>query len=205
MPETTYQRIKGELKTGDIVLFSGKSGFSRTIKYFTTSVWTHVGMVLEVPGHEGPLVWESLRIGEIEDVVDQRLKSGVQLLSLCERVVRSYDAIAVRQLSHPVDSAMLDAALRFRLEVRDRPYEQNVFEVVRAAWDGPFGLNTEDLSSLFCSELVAASYQRMGLLLPHEDGGAPSNEYTPAYFSRRGRLDLRGKWSLGPEILVNAG
>ena len=37
----------------------------------------------------------------------------------------------------------------------------------------------EDLSSLFCSELVAAAYQRMGLI----KNDRPSNTYTPDDFS----------------------
>ena len=47
--------------------------------------------------------------------------------------------------------------------------------MIRVAYDGSFGANVEGLSSIFLSELVAESYQVMGLLAdsPH------SNEYTP--------------------------
>jgi hypothetical protein len=41
------------------------------------------------------------------------------------------------------------------------------------------GINKEDLSSLFCSELVAEAYQKMGLLTEQ----LPSNEYIPKDFS----------------------
>jgi len=51
-------------------------------------------------------------------------------------------------------------------------------ELLKSAYDGPFGKNEEDLSSLFCSELVAEAYQRLGLLTE----GTPSNEFTPADF-----------------------
>ena len=46
------------------------------------------------------------------------------------------------------------------------------------------------MSSVFCSELVAEALQRLGVLYEHnEDGGYPSNEYTPADF---GKDDIMG-------------
>ena len=113
-----YEDIRENLKTGDIVLFSGKGGISHGIKLVTNSKWSHVGMVLRLP-----------------------------------------------------DS--------------------------KAAYDGPLGHNEEDLSSLFCSELVAEAYQRIGLLT----SAMPSNEYTPKDFAERRGLKLE-KGKLGEEISV---
>ncbi len=70
-------------------------------------------------------------------------------------------------------------------------------ELVKAAYDGPFGRNTEDLSSLFCSELVAEAYQRLGLL----SEAKPANEYTPADFSEKKELQLLAG-TLGNEIII---
>ena len=58
----------------------------------------------------------------------------------------------------------------------------------------------EDLSSLFCSELVAEAYQHMGVLDPKKS----SSEYTPDDFSsaRDSNLELKtGRF--GPEIYVD--
>jgi hypothetical protein len=55
----------------------------------------------------------------------------------------------------------------------------------------------EDLTSLFCSELVAEAYQRLGLL----DESTPSNEFTPADFSEaEGLVLLKGQ--LGKETFL---
>lgn len=56
----------------------------------------------------------------------------------------------------------------------------------------------EDLSSVFCSELVAEAWQRLGWL----DAGVPSDNFWPAHFSadRDGALPLREKVRMGPEI-----
>jgi hypothetical protein len=86
--------------------------------------------------------------------------------------------------------------------MRGRPYERSTHEMMLSVYDGPLGRNRrEDLSSLFCSELVAAAYQRMGLLPPDP----PSNEYTPKDFCtrRRKRLRLLGQATLGPEVYLS--
>ena len=55
---------------------------------------------------------------------------------------------------------MKNALHNFTEEMFGRPYEKRVFEMLRAA--NLFGVNRkEDLSSVFCSELVAAAYHRM--------------------------------------------
>lgn len=46
---TPYSLIRTQLKTGDLVLFSGKGAFSDIIKYGTLSKWSHIGMVLKIP------------------------------------------------------------------------------------------------------------------------------------------------------------
>lgn len=95
---------------------------------------------------------------------------------------------------------MLETLSQFRQEMKGRPYEEDEIELIKAAYDGPLGRNTEDLRSLFCSELVAEAYQRMGLL----SDAQPANEYTPKDFSDEGELVLL-KGKLGKEIRLVAG
>ena len=49
-----YQDIRSQLKTGDILLFSGKGGISEGIKFFTLSKWSHVGMVYKFESELDP-------------------------------------------------------------------------------------------------------------------------------------------------------
>ena len=89
-----------------------------------------------------------------------------------------------------------------RVEVKGRPYNMSITELMRAA----YGTNeSEDLNSLFCSQLVAKAYQRMGALccllcLPrtcatsHDTHWLPwigligeeylSNNFLPSHFDR---------------------
>ncbi|MDJ0780330.1 MAG: YiiX/YebB-like N1pC/P60 family cysteine hydrolase [Desulfosarcinaceae bacterium] len=200
MAKKRYAAYRDQLKTGDIVLFSGKGGISAGIKWLTLNRWSHVGMVLILPEYDFVCLWESTTLNRIEDLDTGRYCKGVQLVPLRARVQQYDGDIAVRQLEGVnIVPDHVQELMRLRAEMRDKPYEQDKLELAKAAYDGPFGGNTEDLTSVFCSELVAEAYQRLGLLR-EPPAGMPSNEYVPADFSeKRQRLDfIRGQ--LGPEI-----
>jgi len=187
------------MDTGDIVLFSGKGRVSECIKWFTRSRWSHVGMIVRIDEWDEVLLWESTTLSSVADALDGTSKRGVQTVLLSERL-RAYDGdVAYRALVNPpCDEESREALRRFRLEVRDRDYETSKLELLRAEWDGPFGQNQEDLSSLFCSELIAEAYQRMGLL----GNDPPSNEYTPRDFSQSAGLKLLRQAHLGQQVPI---
>ncbi len=190
-------KIQDSLKTGDLVLFSRKGRISSGIRFITHSKWSHIGMVVRNDHHNEPLLFESTIADNVCDVESQKRLKGVQLVTLRERLSSYEGGVSVRLLVLERTEEMLDALHQFHDEVRGRPFEQKKAEFIRAAYDGPFGHNQEDLSSLFCSELIAEAYQRMGLLA--EDKA--SNEYTPRDFSDKGRLSLL-KGSLNNEIEI---
>ena len=76
--------------------------------------------------------------------------------------------------------------------------KKNMMELLKSAYDGIFGENKEDLSSLFCSEMIAAAFQKIGLLAKK----LPSNEYTPKDFSTENNLTLEKGYRLGKEIPI---
>jgi hypothetical protein len=192
-----YYDLRPRLKTGDLLLFSGKGAVSGLIKRFTASKWSHVALVLRVPQFDSVFCWESTTLSNVPDVESGVCRKGVQLVGLRERL-ETYqgDSVVYRPLLGVLlNDQHLKTLAAFRSEVAGRPYEQSELELLRAAWDGVGGANkTADLSSLFCSELVAETYQRLGLLrnIP------PSNEYTPADFA--GDLPLLLGASLGQAV-----
>ena len=95
----TYNQVRKSLKTGDIVLFSGKGGISDWIKLFTGGLWSHIGMVLQLPQGDMVLIWESTTLNNIADFETGTARKGVQLVPLSERI-QSYDGgVAIRRLS----------------------------------------------------------------------------------------------------------
>lgn len=197
-----YEMIRQQLKTGDILLFSGKGVVSDGIKFFTISKWSHVGMVYKVDDGDIIFCWESTTLTDVSDAETGKRTKGVQLTVLSERIeaclASSYE-INLRQISAPLTDNMLMSLKKFRSDVSGRPYEKNKIELLKSVYNSWLGKNTEDLSSLFCSELIAEAYQQMGLLTEEE----PSNEYTPKDFSQEKSLKLQQGYSLGNEIVID--
>lgn len=197
-----YDQERNKMKTGDIILFSGKGNISHGIKLVTNSKWSHVGMVLRLPESKAVFLWESTTLSNLKDAIDGRSKKGVQLVLLSERVKAYQGEISVRHLKNfELDKIGYLKLMKFRERVKNRPYEKDKLELIKSAYEGPLGHNEEDLSSLFSSELVAEAYQQIGLLL-EEPKGIPSNEYTPKDFAEKKGLVLQKGAALGKEVEI---
>jgi hypothetical protein len=197
-----YADVRSDLKTGDLVLFSGASFFSSVIKWAVGGRWSHVGVVVRLPSiPERVLLWESTTLADLPDVETGRAAAGVQLVYLSDRLASYAGEFKLRALDKPVTPEMYAALAQRRAQLSGRPYETDKLELLHAAFDGWLAQRKrERLHSLFCSELVAEAYQALGLL-PEPPHGPPSNEYTPRDFARRGARLLRG-YALGKIVAV---
>lgn len=174
-----YDSIRDTLDTGDIVLYSGSGPISTAIKIGTCSEWSHVGVVVRLKDFDMVCILQSTTLSKAKDVLSDRPVEGVQLNLLSESLSTYPGKVAVRKLNVLRTKGMLEAVRNFRKEVHGRPYEEKKIQLLKSAWDFFGGANEEDLSSLFCSELVAELYQRMDLI----EDDKPSNEYTPKDFA----------------------
>jgi len=164
------------------------------------SKWSHVGMVIKIPEYDFVTVWESTTLSNIRDLDTGKANKGVQLVPLSARVDKYSGGMSIRRLEGGVlHNKSINQLMRLREELKGKRYERGKMELFKALWDGKFGLNEEDLSSIFCSELVAEAYQRLGLLTER----IPSNEYTPADFSEKKMVKLSSGFYLGEEININ--
>ena len=145
----------------------------------TCSKWSHVGMVICDRIYDQILLWESTTLSNLLDIDTDSYVKGVQVVSLSSRLQTYSGAIGIRSLSIALETDQVASLMRLRRNFTGRPYETNFWELICSAYDGPGGRNTEDLQSIFCSELIAEAYQRIGFL----DEEKPSNEYTPADFA----------------------
>lgn len=141
--------------TGDIVLFHNAHFASQATKVFTRSQWDHVGVIVRWRDNELKLL----------EVTSQ----GVGLYKLSARLafLATNTKMAVRRLLGVRRTpAMLYAIDEFIQQMRGRHYKKRLGVLVKAALrDEKDGSSSEqDLSSVFCSELVVAAWQRMGLL-----------------------------------------
>lgn len=95
----TYDQIYKELRTGDVILFSGTGrspclsllGVSSWIRECTLSRWSHIGMVVRTDlgpySYDIPMLWESnLGRGHVADLLTGKPKSGARLVPLRQRL-----------------------------------------------------------------------------------------------------------------------
>jgi len=199
----TYNDMRPQLKTGDIVLFSGKSAVSNIIKLFSGGKWSHVGMVVIMEEFDRMvLLWESTTLSNIPDIETRTATKGVQLVPMSQRITTYEGEVTIRLLNKAISDAMNQKLAEVRKELSRKPYERSQIELLKAAYDGIGGASSgDDLSSLFCSELVAEGYQAMGLL-PEFPAGLPSNEYAPIDFSDRRQLKLLKGYTLAAEVAI---
>jgi hypothetical protein len=191
-------------RTGDIWLFRGASAADRAIQLTTNSPVNHVGMAIVVEDLP-PLMWHAELGRSLPDVWTGTHHRGVQLHDLRDALVwgRKYGQQAwLRQLDHPVTRELEDAVLRTVARLDGTPFPSTarlasrwVRGRVPALRKGSREL---ELESAYCAEVVALTYESMGLL-----HGKRPNWYDPGRFWSGDELRLAHGAKLGAEIAVD--
>ncbi|MEQ3722992.1 hypothetical protein [Alcanivorax sp.] len=179
------------LRTGDLLLFSGRGFTSDVIRVFTRSPWSHIGMVLHLPGQPEPLVLESTTLSESPDITLGHPVAGVALVPLYSKIRDYPGAVAVRRRHGPnLSERQQRMVARMARRLLHRPYKNyvlcNALDVLTGFTRRP------DQRGWFCSELVAELYRRLGWL-PLD---TRSSTLVPGHFGSRHMRLQHGK--LGP-------
>jgi hypothetical protein len=185
--------------TGDLWLFQGKSAADRAIRLFTNSPVNHVAVALTIEDLP-PLLWHAELGMSTEDVWAGQPQRGAQLHRLTEAVTTWVDKYGqrpyFRQLDTVVTRAMEDEFLRVVNEWNGHRFPRTGSLVRR--WLSGRIRRSVPLEDVFCAELAAITYQRMGLL----GSERPVNWYDPGRFWSGDRLELSPGAVLGEEIEV---
>lgn len=157
------EALVAQAQAGDLVLFSGRGLVSGTIRLVTGSRWSHVGVVVGAGDGDGPLLLEATITDEAPDVALGRAVRGVQLVSL-RRKLAAYDGgVALRRLELEARPAGLEAELREIAGLwRYRGYKS--YTLTRLLDWASGGRRPQHVRRLFCSELVAEVYKRLGIM-----------------------------------------
>ncbi|SSC25316.1 Papain-like cysteine peptidase, partial [Klenkia terrae] len=191
-------------RTGDVWLFRGASVADRAIQTLTNAPVNHVGMAVVLEDLP-PLLWHAELGRSLPDAWTGTHQRGVQLHDLRDAVSvwrQKYGQRAwLRQLVGPAPDggltpAMEDAVLTTIARLDGRPFP-TTRGLVRGFANGLVDRRT-NAETVFCAELVAATYTAMGLL-PDD---RPLNSYDPGSFWSGDRLELVGG-QLGPEVAVD--
>jgi hypothetical protein len=192
-------------RTGDVWVFRGRNVADRAIQVATNSPVNHVGMSVVIEDLP-PLMWHAELGRSLPDLWSGSHQRGVQLHDLRAAVIvwatRYGQRAWLRQLQHPVSREMEDAVLRTIARLDGTPFPATS----RLAWRWLHGrvpslkraVRDVDLETAYCAEVVAITYQAMGLL---SDRHGP-NWYDAGRFWSGDYLKLPEGSRLGEEIAV---
>jgi hypothetical protein len=196
-------------RTGDIWIFRGHSVPDRAIQLTTNSPVNHVGMSVVIEDLP-PLMWHAELGRSLPDLWSGTHHRGVQLHDLRDAVrvwgVRYGQRAWLRQLEPPADQEMENGVLRTIARLDGTPFPstaQLAWRWLRGRTPNLRRRRVRDagdvrLETAYCAEVVAITYQAMGLL-PAERW--PS-WYDPGRFWSGDALELAGGARLGDEIAV---
>jgi hypothetical protein len=214
-------------RTGDVWVFRGRSVPDRAIQFTTNSPVNHVGMSV-VLDDMPPLMWHAELGRSLPDLWAGTHQRGVQLHDLRDAVCvwanRYGQRGWLRQLEPPAGREMEDAVLRTIARLDGTPFPSTAQlawrwvrgrvpavrlpggrRLARPAVLGGAGRPAETaaagdraLETAYCAEVVAVSYEAMGLL----PAGRRPNWYDPGRFWSGDDLELATGARLGSEIMV---
>ena len=205
MPATalTLEEAAATAATGDVWLFRGRSLADVAIRTVTNSPVNHVGMVVALDDLP-PLLWHAELGRSLPDVWTGQMQRGVQLHRLVDAVrtwdVRYGQRAWFRQLEGTIERRHEDRLMEVieRFDGRAFPSTPGL---ARQWLTGRWRRRESSLETIYCAELVATTYQHMGLLPKRR----PASFYDPGRFWSGDRIDLVPPFALGGEIPVTAG
>ena len=177
-----YEKIRNELKIGYVIAFSGKGRVSRIIKWKTDSEISHIGMIYKIDalGIARIQLIESTTLGNLPDIKEGKVRKGVQLQFLSQRLDTYNGEAWVYILKDKIEGEWLVDMLTWLTDVHTKKIDYDTFQAIGAGmdlFDMIPGIEMEpDFSSLFCSELVSKALKIAGIIV---DEINPS-EQTPA-------------------------
>jgi hypothetical protein len=186
--------------TGDIWLFRGRSLADVAIRTVTNSPVNHVGMVVAIDDLP-PLLWHAELGRSLRDLWTGEFQRGVQL-HLLGQAVRTWNEryrqrAWVRQLEGGIERRHEDRLMETIARFDGKPFPTTM-GLARQWATARFPGRSSSLETIYCAELVATTYQHMGLLPRRR----PASRYDPGRFWSGDRIDLVAPFALSREVAV---
>ncbi len=157
IPVTPYDKIRTNLKTGDIFFSSGSYLFSGIIQKLTKSAWSHVAIIYKDEELNRVLVLEA------EPYIGIRLIPLSKYLHDYKGTKRSYKGqVFIASLEEELPKEKINKAISFGLDELTRPYDN--YEIVRIMLRILFQIGKRERNrNYICSELVRACFLKAGI------------------------------------------
>jgi|TARA_R110000851_G_scaffold80181_1_gene176622 hypothetical protein len=173
-----YYSIYDDLKTGDLIFFSGKGFVARVIRFFSGCEYSHVGMVLvlKIKNKRELAILESNGKSFIVDYHTGQFKSGVSIVNLTTKLHSYNGKMGIKQLSKPMHETHKSKMESLICHLRHLGYTMTLYGLLSSV----FKLKPdEEVKSLFCSQLIVIILKRIGLIKTD----IPPEWYTPCELS----------------------
>ncbi|BBE29925.1 hypothetical protein OSSY52_00660 [Tepiditoga spiralis] len=199
-----YNEVKKIMETGDLILFSGQYEMSKLVEKLEECPWSHVAMVVKFDEISEPFLWESTSLTNLKDVLFDDHKKGPKLVELYKRL-KSYGndvtpykppIYSFRKLNLKRTSEMLDDLYKLFYNVYGIP-NPGELKMIWEVFEGKIFNLPSKKDNYTCSELIAESYIKMGLLGTKK----VINSYMPKDFSSYGNISLL-KGSFDKEVII---
>jgi hypothetical protein len=171
-------------QTGDLLLFSGVRPQSRAIQLATSSIWSHVAIIIRNPPkhirdlynlspHKSVFVLESDFF-----TMDKRFGGGVQLIEIEKWFKTAYlhqdpnTFMCLRRIRRTLQGPLWAEATTYEQSVtpflayvQNKPYENNPLELLGSLYS--LNVQKKNLAeSYFCSELATDLFKAIGAIQP---------------------------------------
>ena len=187
--------------TGDIWLFRGRSIADVAIRTLTNSPVNHVGMVVAIDDLP-PLLWHAELGKSLPDVWTGERQRGVQLHPLRDAVTTWNERYRQRAWMRQLVGGDVTREHEDRLVQTIERFDGRAFPttpgLARQWLRGRYERSPTALETIYCAELVATTYQAMGLL-PRE---RPASWYDPGRFWSGDHIDLVAPFALEAEVAI---
>ncbi len=154
-----YDKIRNEIKVGDIIAFSGKDFFSEIIKFATKSNVSHVGIIYQ------STILNSTSGDYYNLMIEAVAEDGVRIVNFSQRLKQSKDSsvwwLPLRDTIR--DELKVERMLDWLLRTEHKPYDlpQAIASAIDLLDKLPGGItrNIESFERFFCSELAAGAFE----------------------------------------------
>jgi hypothetical protein len=203
--ETQFRRAEGyedllsKVQNGDLLFFAGSSQGERVIRFFHNSYYSHMCIVFKDPnGAIDDTPENTIFIWETD--LGQRYKDGPRIMRLSEKLDRwKGSKIGMWMRYIPPDALGLDRPLTSDILAIAQEYldadiqmDINMVSWFFCRWPESFIFRSlKNKNNVFCSELVADTLQRIGILAK----GRHPSWYTPENFARGQVPIIKGNYA----------
>jgi hypothetical protein len=190
------------VKTGDVILFSGRGFYSSIIRFGGLGKnWSHVGVIIKDEKGVAYVIESNPPIEGLLDIITgSEKKSGPRMSKLSDRI-KGYDGyfIAIRYLENEgpklARNRLRESLVTF---VRSRPRTSKYDYNVTHFWGAAMQSNVDDSENYYCTKFAAGALMKAGILAETK----PCENFTLDDFSSLGQLCMKGSWYYEEEVYL---